>query len=83
MIECNTRTSVREEGKVSLETSLLADRKLDAFALGLFFSYPGHELPRRYCFTLVQWQKSRQPSGVESTFIFFWGENGYTEQTQL
>lgn len=55
---------------MSLETSLLADRKLDAFALGLFFSYPGHELPRRYCFTLVQWQKSRKPSGV----YFFSGE---------
>lgn len=58
MMECNTRMSVREEQKVSLETHLLADWKLDAFALGLFFSYSGHKLPRRYCFTLVQGRKA-------------------------
>lgn len=83
MLERNTRTPVREEEKVSLETPLLADRQLDAFAPGLFFPHPGHELPRRHCFTLVQWQKSRKPSGGESTFVFPWGENGCTEQPQF
>lgn len=55
MIECNTRTSVMEKEKVNLETPLLTDRQLDGcICPGFGIFDPGHKLPRRYCFTLVQ-----------------------------